>query len=882
VATTDRSPTHTRERTKQRTKKRTKELPWHLVYFVLAAFDLMTIGFSLYLNHQLNQSYETSVASNREWVTRLSRYRELLDLAQLVNAPGNDVFDTHDVLRETDRMTKALATFSEALEAERVDLVAVKQRVRPADQEHVQHIVDTMSHIPASMREMVAEETEIFTFFTAGQPERAGQRMATMDRRYAKVNLELSALATGVEGLQTKELEAQGAIAARLRTLELGVAAMLAPIVLAIALYGHRLSRAFQAQTKRSVELMNGVRVAVLAATPECVLELADNGLIRNANPAAYSLLGYEPGTLEGMHVREVVPSDDSADDSGDDPVWRRSGQTIDFQARRKDGKRIPCELRVSENGIENEGYVLVLRDVSDHIARVHAEELARRMAEEANRAKSELLANMSHEIRSPMNAILGYADLLLDVQSSPSDRLNHVLTMRRNGQHLLTILNDILDLSRLEMGKLEVATAPVGLAEVVADVLSLFRPLAADKGLSLEVHCVGGVPETITTDATRLRQIFFNLLGNAIKFTPSGKIELILSAKESTAPEPRLKVEISDTGIGLTEEEQLKLFRPFSQADGSNSRRFGGTGLGLVISRRLARALGGDVTVKSLHRRGSTFTVEVATGDISSVPIVEELCTAVARDDGTSPLPEVAGRILLAEDGLDNQDLFRVILERAGAQLLIVKNGAAAVEAALRSRDNGSPFDLILMDMQMPELDGYAATAKLRKDGWTGPIVAFTAHAMRGDRERCIAAGCDDVITKPVSRERLLIEVARHLGSPMAAAAKLLTQASPAKQPVEDAAYQLAVRPLVVNFIAALTDRVSLIEARAKVDDRDGLRKASHDMQGMAGNFGFPMISAAAQQVELGIVENIGRELLLLRVERLVTLCKRVVRSTN
>ncbi|MDB4997834.1 MAG: putative two-component hybrid sensor and regulator, partial [Myxococcaceae bacterium] len=426
--------------------------------------------------------------------------------------------------------------------------------------------------------------------------------------------------------------------------------------------------------------------------------------------------------------------------------------------------------------------------------------------------------------------------------------------------------------------GKLEVAPAPVGLAEVVADVLSLFRPLAADKGLSLEVHCAGGVPETITTDATRLRQIFFNLLGNAIKFTPSGKIELILSAKNSSEPEPRLKVEISDTGIGLTEEEQQKLFRPFSQADGSNSRRFGGTGLGLVISRKLARALGGDVTVKSLHRRGSTFTVEVATGDISSVPIVDQLCTAVARDEPTGVLPELSGRILLAEDGVDNQDLFRVILERAGAELLIVKNGAAAIEAAQRSRDNGNPFDLVLMDMQMPELDGYAATATLRKDGWTGPIVAFTAHAMRGDRERCIAAGCDDVITKPVSRERLLVEVARHLGRPAPTTIAML----PADASGGDAGFERAVKPLVVNFVTALNERISLIEMRAKTDDRDGLREASHDMQGVAGGFGFPMISAAAAQVELGIAENIGRELLLLRVERLVTLCKRVVRSTN
>ena len=853
--------------------RRWRQPPWHLVYFILAAFDLGTIGFSLYLNHSLSQSYEASLDSHREWVSRQSRYRELLDLAQLVNAPGNDVFDTHNVGRETARMTQGLATFSKALEAERINLVAVKARVRPADREHVQHIVDTMSRITASMREMVDEESEIFTFFVASQPERAGQRMATMDRRFAKLNMELMALATGVEGLQTQELEAQAAIAARLRTLEQVVAAMLAPMVLAIALYGHRLSRAFQASTKRRVELMNGVRVAVLAATPECVLELEVNGIIRSANPAAYSLLGYDAGTLDGMHIREVLPNDGRVGDTATDPVWRRAGKSVDFEARRKDGTRIPCELRVSENGIEDEGNVLVLRDVSDHVARVHAEEVARRMAEEANRAKSELLANMSHEIRSPMNAILGYADLLLDVHSTPSDRLNHVLTMRRNGQHLLTILNDILDLSRLDMGKVELAAAPVGLAEIVADVLSLFRPLAADKGLSLEVRCVGGVPETITTDATRLRQIFINLLGNAIKFTPSGKIEVFLSAKEASAPEPRLKVEVSDTGIGLTEEQQEKLFLPFSQADGSTSRRYGGTGLGLVISRKLARALGGDVTVESLPRRGTTFTVEVATGDISAVPRVEELCTAVARDDlTTDDLRALEGRILLAEDGLDNQDLFRVILERAGANLVIVKDGVTAVDAVLKARDEGKPFDLVLMDMQMPELDGYAATARLRKDGWKGPVVAFTAHAMRGDRERCIAAGCDDVITKPVSRERLLAEVARHLKPTVIA---LTTASDRTVDAVDEAAP-------TVSFVAVLSSRIERLVALASSGDREALRTASHELKASAAESGFPTISVAAAEIEIGIVEEIGKERLLLRVERLVTLCRRVVRSTN
>jgi PAS domain S-box-containing protein len=403
--------------------------------------------------------------------------------------------------------------------------------------------------------------------------------------------------------------------------------------------------------------------------------------------------------------------------------------------------------------------------------------------AEAATRAKSEFLANMSHEIRTPMTAILGYAELISDsldccmvcpshsTCETRSENRTHAQTIRRNGEYLLEIINGILDLSKIEAGKLQIEQVACAPGAILADVVSLMRVRADAKGLALKLEYAGPCPESILTDPTRLRQVLINLVGNAIKFTKSGEVRIVARLIDHDTPKPRLACEVVDTGIGMTPQQVDGLFQPFQQADASTSRKFGGTGLGLAISKRLAEMLGGDIRVSSTPGKGSTFTLTIDTGPLSGVTMLDRPSEAIAaptpahsngRPRGSQTL--VNCRILLAEDGPDNQRLIAFLLKRAGAEVTLAENGQVAYDEALAAQARGEPFDTILMDMQMPLMDGYAATRKLRKHGHTGPIIALTAHAMAEDRQQCLDAGCDDYATKPIDRDRLINMMVRFM----------------------------------------------------------------------------------------------------------------------
>ncbi len=383
--------------------------------------------------------------------------------------------------------------------------------------------------------------------------------------------------------------------------------------------------------------------------------------------------------------------------------------------------------------------------------------------AEHANLAKSEFLANMSHEIRTPMTAILGYAELLLDPAQAEPERRDSVLTIRRNGEHLLSIINDILDISKIEAGQMTVEMIPTSPCVILEEVCSLMQVRAASKGISLCKQISGHLPAGVRTDPTRLRQILINIVGNAIKFTESGSVNIHVTFQDG--PAPTLRFDITDSGIGMTPEQLGRLFRAFSQADNSMSRRFGGTGLGLSISKRLAEMLGGNIVVTSEPGKGSTFSITVtaevlAEHDERSSQFVipkNKLASATVASDALA-----GARILLAEDGPDNQRLISFHLKKAGAQVEIAGNGELAVQ---RLSDFAKPrIDVVLMDMQMPIMDGYEAARCLRAAGESAPVIALTAHAMDGDRDRCVQSGCSDYLTKPIDRVKLIETCARWL----------------------------------------------------------------------------------------------------------------------
>ncbi len=385
--------------------------------------------------------------------------------------------------------------------------------------------------------------------------------------------------------------------------------------------------------------------------------------------------------------------------------------------------------------------------------------------SEDATQAKSDFLANMSHEMRTPLTAIIGYAEALVegDLEPEESDRAH--ASIHRSGEHLLHLINEILDMSKIEAGCMDIENLETELAPILAHIDSVLAGRAKDSGVDFQIRYTTSVPGKITTDPFRLQQILINLINNAIKFAPKGMVELEISLPNAKAKHPMLQLDVVDTGIGMTQEQSERLFKPFSQAESSTSRKFGGTGLGLAISKSLAQALGGDVTlVESKPGFGTRFRATVKIGVLDPEALIENPAAREAHDASTK-----AGksfelknyRILVADDTRDNQVILKRILEKAGAKVIIAEDGESASRAALAAIEQQEAFDVVLMDMQMPVMDGFQATGHLREQGYLGPIVALTASAMEEDRDRCLQAGCDDFATKPINR-KLLVETLR------------------------------------------------------------------------------------------------------------------------
>ena len=453
--------------------------------------------------------------------------------------------------------------------------------------------------------------------------------------------------------------------------------------------------------------------------------------------------------------------------DRGKVASWTSDGGALQMCGTHADitqRKQMEEDLRLSKEELEQ--HVVALQSSNQALEEFN------QMAESAVRAKSAFLANMSHEIRTPMTAILGFADVLLEeaeTEDAPNERVEALHTIQRNGQYLLELINDILDLSKVESGKLDVEHVACRPIEVVHEVLRLMQVRADSKGLRLGAQSAGPLPETVYTDPLRLRQILINLVGNAIKFTEVGEVRLVTRFVQRCGRSPCVQFDVIDTGIGMNQEQMARLFSPFCQAETSTSRKYGGTGLGLAISRRLCQLLGGDLSVSSSPGVGSTFSVTVDAGAMEDLrlcdaPFQPPVALGEPTADAAPDTQSLQGRILLAEDGPDNQRLIAFLLRKAGAEVVVAENGDEACQKALAASAAGQPYDLILMDMQMPVMDGYEATRRLRAAGLQGPIMALTASAMQGDEEACRMAGCNSYVAKPIDRPRLLAAIVAQL----------------------------------------------------------------------------------------------------------------------
>lgn len=573
-------------------------------------------------------------------------------------------------------------------------------------------------------------------------------------------------------------------------------------------------------------------------------------------------LTGYQSSEVLGRTLDEItsiIRGEPEAETSASRRLLDGHNPASELIGRRKDGSQY--WMMYEKNpvlGGEDEivNYIVTVNDITER--KIYESELrqAKELSESANLAKSQFLANMSHEIRTPLNGILGFAELLLRNadKGNETERREYLLDLSNCGRHLMTLINDVLDLSKIEAGQLQVERVPCSPHQIIAEVTSVLRVRAQEKGVNLDYRWESGIPETIETDPYRLKQLLMNLVGNAIKFTEQGSV-IVVAALDRHAEPASLHLEVRDTGIGIPPEQLQGIFEPFVQADSSVTREYGGTGLGLSISRSIAQALGGQISVESEVDRGSVFCATIATGDISNVTILDKAPRMVVGDIRSQTTTQESLRglnILLVEDGETNRKLIRLILTRSGANVAAAENG----EIALSLLDENE-FDVVLMDMQMPVMDGYTATRRFREKGNVGPIIALTAHAMQGDREKCEEAGCSGYLSKPIDVDELIRTISLAVAnrsrrqSPMEvtgpAEARPLPQQVRSLLPTDDP----EIRSIVEQFVETLSIRLGEMETASEKNDFRELANLAHWLKGAGGTVGFDDFTAPAKELE-------------------------------
>ncbi len=619
---------------------------------------------------------------------------------------------------------------------------------------------------------------------------------------------------------------------------------------------------------------------SILVSLPEVVYSISlDLKTHYFVSPATQSVYGVpvEDFLADGdLWAKMVHPDDNDKLNQGLAELFQTGATSMELRIIKPDGTVgwINDRARVIKdpNGIPMrvDG---VVSDITERIRAAQELRQARDAAQAASRHKSEFLANMSHEIRTPMTAILGYSHLLTSGHPTPSEQAQWSRNIRQNSDYLLNLLSDILDISKIEAGQIDLQPEPLSPWDLAQTVISLMNPRATEKMLTLDLARFGPTPALVNVDATRLKQILVNLVSNAIKFTDKGSVSIEMSseADEATGHHNLIFV-VADTGIGIDPDKVHQLFKPFSRInDGTPTGIRPGTGLGLVIAAQFARMMGGDITLESVPEQGSRFTVKIDAGKTSDLKFIDDSDAspigADTANDTLSPDALTGLRILVTDDNPDNQRIIKFIVEQAGAVVELAGHGGEATQRIL-SPGTRSPIDLVLMDMQMPICDGYTATRILRNRGYTLPIIALTAYTMSGDRQKCLDAGCTSYLTKPVVPETLIQEVAKFTPSKKnqnASLAQVWAQSVPhthtpktSSTKANPALAAMLANPryarLVKEYIAGLEQTRALILQYIDTADFDALRVVSHRLKGSGTSYGFPEITRTGAACEAAI----------------------------
>lgn len=612
-----------------------------------------------------------------------------------------------------------------------------------------------------------------------------------------------------------------------------------------------------EAVTRENTLRENEARIRAVFETAVDGIVIADRlGTVTAINKSTLRIFGYNSTEIVGENVTKLMPTEHASRHShtlghySNSTNSRWIGITRELVGKRKDGSEFPMELSLGEFSLGGELFFTgLIRDISqrkvdeEKARAIYAEKVA---AENANNAKSTFLAHMSHEIRTPLTAIIGFADSLLSPGLDLEQRLSSIRTIVRSGKHLLQIINDVLDFSKIEAGRRDLDNVSTDLPELLADVHAFIEVLARDKGLHFSIFLRSQIPRRITTDPVALKQVLINLCGNAVKFCERGHVHVYVGCDPQRE---RILFDVKDTGVGMTPEQIAKLFVPFAQADATIARRYGGTGLGLAISRRLVEMMGGAINCESTPHAGTTFSFEINSGLLSNVeweslfdPSRIGNIYIIERENESISL---SGRVLIAEDHPDLRQLLRIYLGRTGANLVIVENGAAALEILL-----DQPYDLVLLDIQMPIMNGIDALRELRACSYNGPVYAMTANASIEDRDRYLEAGFNGVVAKPFARHELMALMVKWLTT-----TETCNDTSPIRSTLIDELPEFA--ELVEKFVGRLTPTVSRIGNAMRSGNWNEVKRDLHDLKGTGTAVGYPIVTELASQIYVQVVND-------------------------
>jgi PAS domain S-box-containing protein len=601
--------------------------PRQLVQAVLTLSALAAVATAVYVGHRMVTVFGASLADSQAWSTRLLSYASLSQLATDVVMPGNDIFQSRNVRPETRKFYTSRAVFNQAMTNARHELVLHVERADAAE------LLRDLAAIRRTMKLLVADVRHVFQAFREEDIDRALRRQATMNRRAGALRAAFVTLNRHLGEVADHRFAKQGDAVGRLAGASRWIALVLATGIAGVLVYGHRRERR-NAQLliaqQRSVEALQASEArkgAILASALDAVVSIDHEGRIVEFNAAAERTFGYRRETVIGRRLGETIipPSQREAHARGLARylATRESkllGSRIEVTAMRADGSEFPAELAICEIPGPVPTFTATLRDITERKNAERELSAARDSALAAARLKSDFVANVSHEIRTPLHIIFGMTDMLIDSELS-GDQREHALLLRRNAEGLLRIINDVLDFSKIEAGKVKLEHVPFSLRDALTELGKAFSSHAHQKGLSLGITVDAGVPDAVVGDPTRMRQVLVNLVDNAIKFTARGGVRVAANVETAARGAVVVRFTVADTGIGIPPEKRAEIFEAFAQADGSTTRRYGGTGLGLTISRELVGLMGGRLWVESEAGRGSTFAFSVSLDVVAQPP---------------------------------------------------------------------------------------------------------------------------------------------------------------------------------------------------------------------------------------------------------------------